>query len=166
MATSWKEVIGMTAEPQVETWLYAGQREVAGHQLAHAWWPADSAGDVDPEEQLLLYKKLPGVAIGNPYAVKVSRDGDRTTAHGRPEYAGHGTPSATPAQCAIWQSYDRNARRSRERYLAERRAAQDDQVELALAPMLRLITDARTRADKRALVARAYELLNAASWME
>lgn len=156
-------------EPQNETWLYAGQREVAGHQLAHAWWPGTWADSYevgqDVEEQLLLYKKLPGAAIGAPYTVKVLRDGDRVRVQGLPVFEPEGT-RATDTQRAVWQSWHAVALRNRQRYLAERRVASDNQVELALTKMLRLVHQARTRADKRALVTAAYERLNAAVWEE
>lgn len=120
------------ADPKrtTEEWIYAGKR-LDGKDKTYQVW-------IDPSGAELHYRKLPGSMPGHVYAVDVSRDDGSICVFGNPRYlAEQATRAATPAQIETWRAETTAARQILEGKRAEKRAAEDDDLQAALEVLRR-----------------------------
>lgn len=131
----------MTDERTTETWYYAGRRIAAGGKaFVYAW--------VDAEGEERYYGKLKTAfgQIGAAYTVAVTRDDDRVRVD--PESLRFIDDKASHVAIEAWRVEDTAAYHQLESRKAEKRAAENDELQDALDVLRRHFTACKTYSSK------------------
>ncbi|MDP3889850.1 hypothetical protein [Nocardioides sp.] len=136
------------------TLVYAGRRLSSKGKIIHEW-------HLDDRE--LYFDKVKGTAIGGRYEVQADMEGDGVTLYGGTlSYAGEKISDTD--QIALWQAEDQHARTIATQQAAERRHGKSTELDAALAPLLQLVTQARTQAEVRAIARVVDDRITQAWW--
>lgn len=132
-----------TGARTVEVWVYGGVRVLRDGKRAHAW--------IDPAGELLLYSRIGAkAAVGYKYEVTVEREGEQVSLVGSPRFTPDQADMETRRRLAVEDSVANTRLATLAR---ERKAANQDALDEALEPLVRLAKGMRTGAERDALIA-------------
>jgi hypothetical protein len=106
----------------------------------------------DPDKQELIYAERSSYVLGGYYTVKVSRKDGKTIRHGSPLYTGRRLERGNPWMQA-WKTEELEAEQRLAREARERKDKAADEFGHAMEPLLAIARQARTGAQRSALVA-------------
>lgn len=136
-------------EPIVEQWVYKGQRTLASGKVGDFWQ--------DDDGRELIFKAKAGrmrYVIGAAHDVRVVREGDAVTMHGKPAVR-MGEPLAEPVRAKAWRLETESDAVERERAAAERKLVgrNRDLEGMTLGQLRDAYRTTRTRRHRDAIVA-------------
>lgn len=145
-----KTTVQTEGEGTPERWTYAGIRRNSKGQRVHAWR--------EPSGQVAYYGDTGSYVIGGIYDVNTWRTGD-STIRSAPKYTGERVPAGEGSLTEADALSDRATRTALARTAAEKRDGRADAINDAMDELRRLSRQARSRAERDALLSAAMDAI-------